>query len=49
LILPNKMDGPAFITQDPIRSGDSYSYEFTADQAGTFFYHSHDPQIASRL
>jgi manganese oxidase len=42
LFLPNKMDGPAFITQDPIRTGDSYSYEFTADQAGTFFYHSHD-------
>ena len=42
LILPNKMDGPAFITQDPIRRGDSYAYEFTADQAGTFFYHSHD-------
>ena len=42
LILPNKMDGPAFITQEPIRSGDSYIYEFDADQAGTFFYHSHD-------
>lgn len=42
LVLPNKMDGPAYITQDPIRSGDSYAYEFTADQAGTFFYHSHD-------
>ena len=42
LILPNNMDGPAFITQDPIRSGGSYAYEFTADQAGTFFYHSHD-------
>jgi FtsP/CotA-like multicopper oxidase with cupredoxin domain len=42
LILPNKMDGPAFITQEPIRSGDSYTYEFTAEQAGTFFYHSHD-------
>jgi hypothetical protein len=42
LVLPNKMDGPAFITQEPIRSGGSYVYEFTADQAGTFFYHSHD-------
>jgi FtsP/CotA-like multicopper oxidase with cupredoxin domain len=42
LVLPNKMDGPAFITQDPIRTGDSYAYEFTADQVGTFFYHSHD-------
>ena len=42
LVLPNKMDGPALITQEPIRNGDSYAYEFTADQAGTFFYHSHD-------
>jgi len=42
LILPNKMDGPAFITQDPIPTGGSYAYEFAADQAGTFFYHSHD-------
>jgi hypothetical protein len=41
LVLPNKMDGPAFITQEPIRTGDSYAYEFTPDQAGTFF-HSHD-------
>ena len=42
LVLPNKMDGPAYITQDPIRTGDSYTYEFTTEQAGTFFYHSHD-------
>ena len=42
LVLPNKMDGPAFITQPPIESGGSYIYEFSADQAGTFFYHSHD-------
>ena len=42
LILPNAMDGPAHITQDPIEPGDSFTYEFTAAQAGTFFYHSHD-------
>lgn len=42
LILPNGMDGPAGITQAPIAPGGSFSYEFTASQAGTFFYHSHD-------
>jgi len=41
LILDSAMDGPAEITQDPIRPGDSFTYEFTASQAGTFFYHSH--------
>jgi FtsP/CotA-like multicopper oxidase with cupredoxin domain len=42
LILPNEMDGPAKITQRPIEPGESYTYEFLAQQAGTFFYHSHD-------
>ncbi len=41
LILPNQMDGPAEITQDPIRPGGSYAYEFTATQHGTYFYHPH--------
>ncbi|RWM78659.1 MAG: DUF4396 domain-containing protein [Mesorhizobium sp.] len=42
LILPNEMDGPADITQEPIPPGSSYRYEFTAGQSGTYFYHSHD-------
>lgn len=42
LIVPNVMDGPAKITQAPIENGQSYSYEFTAVQSGTYFYHSHD-------
>jgi FtsP/CotA-like multicopper oxidase with cupredoxin domain len=41
LILPNAMDGPSEITQEPIPPGGSYVYEFTTQQAGTFFYHSH--------
>jgi manganese oxidase len=42
LILPNIMDGPAHITQEPIEEGELYRYEFTAVQSGTYFYHSHD-------
>ncbi|MFA5955991.1 DUF4396 domain-containing protein [Hyphomicrobium sp.] len=42
LILPNVMDGPAHVTQAPIEKGQTYSYEFTAAQSGTYFYHSHD-------
>lgn len=43
LILPNVMDGPAHITQEPIPTGGGlYRYEFTAVQSGTYLYHSHD-------
>lgn len=42
LDVPNEMDGPAGITQDPIQPDDTYSYEYTVKQWGTYFYHSHD-------
>ena len=42
MILPNVMDGPAQVTQDPIKKGGVYHYAFTALQSGTYFYHSHD-------
>jgi manganese oxidase len=42
LILPNEMDGPAEITQEPIPPGGSFTYEFTTQQRGTYFYHTHD-------
>lgn len=42
LILPNEMDGPAKVTQDPVPPGGSYTYEFEVGQNGTYFYHSHD-------
>jgi hypothetical protein len=42
LIVPNEMDGPANITQKPIEPGGTFVYEFTTEQAGTFFYHTHD-------
>ena len=42
LILPNVMDGPAHITQEPIQYGSVHRYEFTAVQSGTYLYHTHD-------
>jgi len=42
LVVPNEMDGPAMITQPPIPPGGTYVYEYTVEQAGTFFYHTHD-------
>jgi FtsP/CotA-like multicopper oxidase with cupredoxin domain len=41
MILPNRMDGAAEVTQKPIEPGETFAYEFTAGQAGTYFYHSH--------
>jgi FtsP/CotA-like multicopper oxidase with cupredoxin domain len=42
LVVPNEMDGPAKITQNPVPPGGSYTYEYTVQQSGTFFYHTHD-------
>lgn len=41
LVVPNQMDGPAYVTQRPINPGETYLYEFTIRQAGSYFYHSH--------
>ncbi|KAI0368387.1 laccase 1A [Pilatotrama ljubarskyi] len=38
----NWADGPAFVNQCPISTGNSFLYDFTVTgQAGTFWYHSH--------
>jgi FtsP/CotA-like multicopper oxidase with cupredoxin domain len=39
--LPNKMDGVPFVTQPPIKPGESFTYEFVAKPAGSHMYHSH--------
>jgi FtsP/CotA-like multicopper oxidase with cupredoxin domain len=39
--MPNKMDGVPFITQPPIRPGESFTYEFVVPNAGSHMYHSH--------
>ena len=43
LELPNNMDGVPFITQPPIKPGESFTYEFTVPDGnhGSHMYHSH--------
>ena len=41
LELPNDQDGVPFITQPPVKPGESYTYEFTVPNAGSHMYHSH--------
>ncbi|HEX4682662.1 MAG TPA: multicopper oxidase domain-containing protein, partial [Gemmatimonadaceae bacterium] len=41
LELPNAMDGVPFITQPPIKPGQSFTYEFNAGPYGSHMYHSH--------
>jgi manganese oxidase len=41
LELPNDQDGVPFITQPPVKPGESYTYEFTVPNSGSHMYHSH--------
>jgi len=46
LALRNDMDGVPGATQDPIASGNDFSYEFVAAQPGTYWFHPHvGPQL----
>ncbi|KAK3944542.1 iron transport multicopper oxidase fet3 [Diplogelasinospora grovesii] len=36
-----QMDGPSFVSQCPIPPGSRFTYNFTVDQPGTYWYHSH--------
>lgn len=37
----NEMDGPSMVTQCPIPPGSSFTYNFTVNQNGTYWYHCH--------
>ena len=37
----NKVDGVPFITQPPVKPGQTYTYELVARPAGSHMYHSH--------
>lgn len=45
LILPCGMDGVGGLTQPQIAPGESYIYEFTLRQSGTFMYHPHADEM----
>lgn len=43
LIIPNDQDGVPYLTQPPIKPGETYTYEFTVQEHnyGSHMYHSH--------
>jgi FtsP/CotA-like multicopper oxidase with cupredoxin domain len=41
LEVPNDQDGVPFITQPPVKPGESYTYEFVVPNSGSHMYHSH--------
>ena len=45
IFLPSGMDGVQGLTQRGITPGDTFKYEFTLQQHGTFMYHSHGDEM----
>jgi FtsP/CotA-like multicopper oxidase with cupredoxin domain len=45
LLLPNGMDGVGGLTQPTIQPGETFVYEFTLRQSGTFMYHPHGDEM----
>lgn len=41
LHVPVEMDGVTGVSQEPIPPGGTFTYEFTIEQHGTYFYHPH--------
>ena len=40
--IDNAMDGAAGLTQEPVKPGETFDYDFVAPDPGTYWYHSHD-------
>ena len=45
ILLPNGMDGVGGLTQPTIRPGETFVYEWTFRQHGTFMYHPHHDEM----
>ena len=45
VFLPNGMDGVGGLTQRTIQPGETFKYEWTVRQSGTYMYHSHHDEM----
>jgi FtsP/CotA-like multicopper oxidase with cupredoxin domain len=45
ILLPNGMDGVGGLSQRAIRPGETFMYEFTLKQHGTYMYHAHHDEM----
>lgn len=45
ILLPSGMDGVGGVSQRPIDPGETFKYEFTLRQHGTYMYHSHHDEM----
>ncbi|MED1646135.1 multicopper oxidase domain-containing protein [Brevibacillus agri] len=45
LHVPNQVDGVGMLTEPGVAPGETKTYEFVANHAGTFLYHSHVDEI----
>ncbi|MCC7052244.1 MAG: copper oxidase [Gemmatimonadaceae bacterium] len=48
LLVPSGMDGTVGVSQPPIRSGETFVYEFDLEQHGTFLYHPHYDEMTQQ-
>ncbi|HEY8944709.1 MAG TPA: multicopper oxidase domain-containing protein [Polyangiaceae bacterium] len=46
--VPPESDGTT-VSQTPVAPGDGFTYEFVAEDAGTFWYHPHVRQFRRRV
>ena len=48
VLVPSGMDGVGGLSQKPIEPGETYRYEFTLRQHGTYMYHSHTDEMTQQ-
>jgi FtsP/CotA-like multicopper oxidase with cupredoxin domain len=45
ITVPNNMDGIPGVTQNAVQPGESFTYEFTPEDPGTYMYHTHQNAV----